>query len=1009
MPKAMMPRVQGMIGSVMNSRRWLKLGVAGTLLLLTACVSQSRLDSPQPATIAELSPLTTTAIPVHRPVSGPATTVVANDSALRRRAREKAISGYRNYLANYPQAAVNHDIRRRLADLLVESAAAAADLGADDSLEAARNDQAITLYAELLAHEPDPSARAELLYQLAKAQQQGGQSQRALTTLRQLINSYPKLNQRLFADAQFRLGELLFSQRAFAEAEQAYAAVVRLEDSAALYQQALSQLGWSLYRQGRYDQALVPFFALLDQKTPADVSREMPSLQLSQADQEQLGDLYRAVSLCFSYLAGSNSIADFFAQHGSRSYQGQIYRSLAELYERKGLFMDAAQTWVALALSDTSAADAPRYYLQAISLFQQQGASQSAIDTQQAFAERYGFMAGFWRQHDPSAFDEVIRQLQSTQLQLAGFYHRQALATGTAEASRQAERWYRDYLTGFIDSTAAGEMRFQLAELLYQRGDYAAAAVEYELLAYRLGNHSRSSEAGRSAIVALEQLLEPLPDKQAQPAVKKAHRQKVSQQRDVVAADMGRDAGAPDFVNPAVGDLDVSRERLFQSRLRFVQSYSQHDDAAAVLGQLASGLLERQQPAEAAALAESLLRRDQTLPRALRQSAWTVVGQARFQLHDYQQAEQGYRQALSLAAADDPRRAALQQGLAVALYRQADAALSAGQQRRAAQLYLQTLASAEPESALHSQAQVDAAAVLLGLQQWRQASTLLERFRTDHPQHPRLADVTQKLAFAYERSDRPLAAANEYLRLGQGEGEAALRRQALSRAAELYQLSAQPQRAIKALELYLLQFPQPLPPAMSVRQQLAELAAAVGDEAGRRRWLQDIVRIDQLAADASTRSFAARAALSLAEPQWQLFEQIPLVEPLQKNLANKLKAMKQALKALEAVTGYGVDAVTTAATYRIATLYHQLGAELLQSERPQGLSDEQLERYQLLLEEQAAPFEERAIELYQANVNGIARGLYDVWIAQSLERLAELWPVRYAKVEQAETLVEDFD
>ena len=59
----------------------------------------------------------------------------------------------------------------------------------------------------------------------------------------------------------------------------------------------------------------------------------------------------------------------------------------------------------------------------------------------------------------------------------------------------------------------------------------------------------------------------------------------------------------------------------------------------------------------------------------------------------------------------------------------------------------------------------------------------------------------------------------------------------------------------------------------------------------------------------------------------------------------------------------------------------------------------------LLLEEQAFPFEEKAIDLYKANTNRAADGIYDDWVKKSFNRLAGLMPARYAKKERSEDVV----
>jgi hypothetical protein len=93
------------------------------------------------------------------------------------------------------------------------------------------------------------------------------------------------------------------------------------------------------------------------------------------------------------------------------------------------------------------------------------------------------------------------------------------------------------------------------------------------------------------------------------------------------------------------------------------------------------------------------------------------------------------------------------------------------------------------------------------------------------------------------------------------------------------------------------------------------------------------------------------------------------------------------------------------ATFRIAELYQLLSADLMGSERPAGLSEEELEQYDILLEEQAFPFEEQAIELFEVNAARAAAGVYDDWIAASFAQLAILMPARYAKFEKAESYV----
>jgi hypothetical protein len=115
--------------------------------------------------------------------------------------------------------------------------------------------------------------------------------------------------------------------------------------------------------------------------------------------------------------------------------------------------------------------------------------------------------------------------------------------------------------------------------------------------------------------------------------------------------------------------------------------------------------------------------------------------------------------------------------------------------------------------------------------------------------------------------------------------------------------------------------------------------------------------------------------------------------------------MQATIKGYNEAAAYKVSEVTTQATYSIGELYVDFGQALMASERPRNLSAEELEQYDILLEEQAYPFEEKAIEVHEANAQRTVDGLYDEWVRKSMATLAKLMPVRYAKEEKSEDFV----
>jgi tetratricopeptide (TPR) repeat protein len=913
-----------------------RLLVPVACLLMAACATRPGLDTPDAA----------------QP-EGSQRSPTAEAAAIN---REKAIVSYRDYLARYPDGSEHDEIIRRLADLLVEQAAdlqvAAATAQGNAAQQQAAAMQAyadaIRHYEYLLDKYPHGPDTTDILYQLSRACEESGESQRALTAIDRLLQQAPHTNMRLYADTRFRRGELKFSEGAFVEAAQSYRAVVDLGPSMPAYEQALYKLGWSLYKQEQYPDALTELFRFLDRKIPPGASLDVRLSQLSSADQEQVADVFRVTSMTFAALGGVLQVAVFFNRHGHRSYEQRIYLDLADFYVEQDQVNEAARTWMALAQRDPRAALAPRLLVQAIELYRQAGFQQRVIETETVFVRDYGLDSGYWTQHSVEDFPDVLLALQTSLQELAHVAHAQARETDSDPDYRSAERWYRTWLAGFGDTPAAAEINYQLAELLYESGRYQAAIEEYERTAWSRGEHQHAPAAALGALHASDKLLQ----------------------------------------QETLADRQAVSERATAATVRFVLRYPNHPAAAGLLGTTGTVLLQQQRYDTALRISERVLTETAAAPAELEQTAWSIQAQAQFGLENYAAAAAAYGEALQLTDKADPRRAALQQGLATATYQQAQQTQQQGDNQAAVNLYQQA-AQLAPQGKLRASAQYDAATALLAQQSWQQAIVLLQRYRVDYPDDPLQTEVTRKLAYAHEQVGHDQQAAAEYWQLGQDRKQNTdMQREALLRAGDLYLQAGKINDAVNVRKLYLERFPEPATVAVGVMQQLADLETA--DSGKRQHWLEAIIVADRAGGTEETRVIAAAAALELANRQLADFRRIQLVNPVKKSLSRKLQAMKQALQAFESAIDYGVSPVITAATYQIATMYDELGDALLASERPGSLTDEELAEYDVLLAEQAAPFEQQAIDVYTTNAQRSSSEPGDPWIEKSVQRLAEL-------------------
>jgi len=264
--------------------------------------------------------------------------------------------------------------------------------------------------------------------------------------------------------------------------------------------------------------------------------------------------------------------------------------------------------------------------------------------------------------------------------------------------------------------------------------------------------------------------------------------------------------------------------------------------------------------------------------------------------------------------------------------------------------------------------------------------------------------VGAKLAVAYLEKQQWAQAAGEFERVATAKKDPQVARAALWQAAELYEKAGSRASAGRSYEAYSKQYPQPLETALEARFRLARIAKAEGNAARELSLMKDIFQADQTGGSARTdrtRYLGASAALVMAEPALDAYRKVALVEPLAKQLKLKKTKMEELLKAYAVASDYGVADVSTAATFHIASLYQDFGKAMLGSQRPKKLSKVELEQYNVLLEEQAYPFEEKAIELHELNARRAASGIYDPWVRNSFAALGELRPVRYGKTERS--------
>ena len=820
--------------------------------------------------------------------------------------------------------------------------------------------EAIKMYWQILESYPNYERNDQVLYQLSRAYDEIGESDQAMQVMDRLIGAYPYSKH--LDEVHFRRGEYYFVRRQYLNAEDAYSAVIRMGSTSSYHELALYKLGWSLYKQELYEEGLRHFIAMLDYRL--SIGYDFDEVE-QEDDEHRLADTFRVISLSFSNLGGPEVVDDYFARNGRRSYADKIYGNLGEFYFSKLRYEDAASVYKSFVALNPLHKVSPYFGMRVVEIYAEAGFPLLVVEAKKQFAATYALDAEYWNHFDAAASPDVVGFLKVNLTDLAGHYHalyQEATLVDERPANfSEAQRWYRQYLVSFPSDGETPQINYQLADLLLENGNFGDSAIEYERTAYNYAAHEQAAAAGYAAIYS--------------------HRE---------------------HLKLASGALQRDVKRLtVDSSLRFADTFPGHEQAATVLGHAADDLYEMKDLPLAIDAARKLIQRYPSADKELKRAAWAVVANSSMDLNEFIDAEQAYANVLSLTAADDDKRAAVVDGLAAAIYKQGEQANLLEDYGLAAQHFLR-IKEVAPTSNIRTAAEYDAAAALIKLKDWTFASSVLEEFRSSHPEHELATEATKQLANVYREDGQTTRAAVEHERIAAEATDSELARTALLIAGDLYDEADAVADAIRVYEQYVAEFPQPIDVALETRSRLAEIFKQQSDYERYHEALASIVAVDRDAGAERTdrsRYLAAKAALVLAELQYQEFVRLPLTQPFEQSLAEKQRRMDEAMARLEDLVNYQVAEVTAAATYYIAEVYFNFSAALLDSERPNGLSAAEKVDYDLVLEEEAYPFEEQGIAVHEKNFELLAGGVFNPWIQKSLDKLAVVMPGRYAKNE----------
>lgn len=794
----------------------------------------------------------------------------------------------------------------------------------------------------------------ELLYQTAKATSFTGNREDAIKRLKLLVGLYP--NSPLVDESTFRMGEAYFSLGEYAKAEAQYKKLLAFASSETFHSRALFKLGWSVFRQDRFEEATEQAFKVLDRFPELEDQTQL--VADSEEEMALIEDTLRLLAIQFSKQKGADSIMAAQQRLNNERYAYLLHDALFRFHLKQDRFEEAAVVAAHYAGAYNSRYDAYTMALKTIRAYREGEFDIQEWNAKEDFVANFGVESHYWSTLKRAKRDTVRPHLIKYGEELAHLYFvRMQQARGKRPEqhlahAEQAAHYYLQLTETDPADERNGEFVYLAAEAMRDIGNYTRSIALYERAAYDEADHDKANTAAYAAILTF--------DEQAR----------------------------------AQGEL--TEESILQKHtniLRYADKYPEDSHSPDLLNYLANALFERGDMDGARMQAERVMAFEQASD-ATRYSSILVAAHSYFELENFAQAEHYYdkavRHPLGKASRSD-----LHERLALSIYRQAE---NEQDMLKSAAAYLR-LVDRVPDSTIVPQALYDASAQFLAANAWTQAIASLTHLQQAFPKHELYAASTEKLIYAYQENGEWVEAADKLMELAATSPDATLAASSLFQAAEYYQTSELSLQALDAYQGFVAAYPAEFELSIEAYDRIAAYYTE-HDQRKAQTWLRKLVQYEAQNRKARTprsASLAAQASFALAQTEILAFRQQQLTAPLKQSLARKKKGMDDAIEALQAVAAYRIQEWQSAATFEIASLYRALAKDLLASERPDSLDALQLEQYDILLEEQAYPFEEKALEVYQLNIQKVADGLYDTWIAKSYRALAEMNPTAYLR------------
>lgn len=858
----------------------------------------------------------------------------------------------------------------RLADLEFEGAARARDTedGSElneqksEAVNRAKLERTLMLLELSLRDYPDLESNDEVLYRVAKTASQLSKHEKSIDALEKLARKYPA--SRFYVEAQFRLAEEAFVIGDYLGAEEHYSEVINNDEKLIFFEKAYFKRGWSRFK-------LQEYVAAIDDLMIATAYRDAVSRNPKARDElgvrggividEHASAYFYALALNFAYLENNQALQNYFQGTRSSRYAFHIYSRLADIYLAQKRYSDVVAVLQQFTKLYRGSNYLPHMEYRIVATWERSGFFDKFYVAADRFYRRYNPAASYWKRRPKQVRKVITSRLRETIVTIASFYHNRYQSSSTEESFKFADRWYGRYLAHYSKRAHEDNIFRSYADLLTEQEHFEKAIRYYEIVAYRNGIIV-DERAAYATIVLSERL----------------YSQSIG-------------SGGSDSAQVKW------RERYIKHAMLFRRTYPNDIRAERVIMRAAEIAFAGEQYKLAINLIAQI---EGPKGKDALYELNHIKAESYYQLKNYRKAEASYLVLILSLREGDARKRKLEDRLALTIYKQAELNKSMGD-HEAARKNFERIAAMASKSEIAPKGLYDATVLAMESESWLEVIDYGGRFRTQYADHKFHDDVVKMLSVAYLSAGQTENAAQTLEEVFDIEQEPVVKMAALWQSAELYESVNDLPAAIRAYQRYIDHYQEPFPQYMEALNKLVTMNDTIGDT-GRGDFWSAKIRKAEHQADAVLKSdrtnhITAVATVRLARDKRADFDRLKIRLPLKVHMKKKKDAMDWARKLYTSAYEYHSPEVMTESLYSIAEMYYGFSQDVLNSSRPGGLNEDEMEQYEIGLEDLAFPVEEKAIEIYESNLAHLKQGVFNEWSEKSFARLKTIFPVRYAR------------